>query len=96
MTLSQEEIKLLEKFIANEVDTKSNIQGYCVQKIREYRGEYARISQILIEAEQNVVNVRRALQRISDQADKYVDDLFEWRQKEATEPTPSPKPPSET
>jgi len=80
--LSQEQSEHLEKLVSGDEDPKSDVQKFCIEKIREYRGEYARINQILVETEQNAANARRQMQRLSDQADKYVDDLFEWEEKD--------------
>jgi len=82
VALSKEQSELLEKLVSSDTDAESEIQRFCIERIREFRGEYARLNQVFIQAEQNVNNLRRELQRISDQADKYVDDLFEWRNKE--------------
>jgi len=82
MQISADEGEILEKLVAGEANTESDVQKFCIDKIREFRTEYARLTQIEREAQQALNNVSRQMQRISDQADKYVDDWLEWHRKD--------------
>jgi len=90
---TQEQDELLEQFVSGEATSGSDIQEYCIDKIRAFRAEYARLEQIQAQRQQALNEVVRERQRISDQADKYVDDLFEWRARE--EETPAEETPAE-